>query len=74
LSNDDPIDTERPRETAAMCAGILDRRLGWRNIFSRRWFPREEQLPGVWWNCYRRRVKTAALGENQTEHRAACAF
>jgi hypothetical protein len=64
----------RPGETAAMRAGILDRPLSWREVFRNRMFPRERELPGVWWDYYWRRVKTAALGERQTENRAGFAF
>jgi len=63
-----------PGETAAMVAGVLTRRIGWREVLARRLFPRERSLPGRWWLYYWRRVKTAALGENQTENRARFAF
>jgi len=63
-----------PGETAAMRAGILTRRWSWRDLFCRRRFPRESELPGAWWDYYWRRVKTAALGEQQTENRARFAF
>jgi transposase-like protein len=63
-----PMRERRPGETAAMCAGILKAPLSWREVFSRRKFPRSEDLPGSWWLYYWREVKTAALGERQTRH------
>ncbi len=63
-----------PGVTAAMRAGILPRRLDWRDVFARRLFPRRSELPGCWWGYYWRRIKTAALENNQTENRAVFAF
>ena len=63
-----------PGETAAMAAGLLDRRWSWREVFGRRLFPRERELTKVWWGYYWRRVKTAALGTHQTENRAKFAY
>ena len=65
---------KEPGETAAMRAGILSRGWSWRDVFRCRLFPRERQLPGVWWDYYWRRVRTAALGDRQTENRARYAF
>lgn len=59
--------------TAAMEAGVLDRPLTWRAVFSRRRFPRRAELPGSWWSYYWRRVRTAAL-ERNTEHRRQFAY
>jgi hypothetical protein len=64
----------KPGQTAATQAGILTRRLRWSDIFARRLFPRERELPGSWWEYYWRRVKTVALGKTQTENRARYAF
>jgi hypothetical protein len=64
----------QPGETAAMRAGLVTRRLRWGEIFARRRFPRAAELPGCWWEYYWRRVKTAALGEHQTESVARFAF
>ena len=63
-----------PGQTAAIVAGMEKRRLSWRDVFARRRFPRSDELPGAWWEYYWRRVKTAALGEHQTENRARYAF
>ena len=63
-----------PGETAAMTAGVAKRRLRWAEVFARRQFPRERELPGPWWDYYWRRVKTLALGVRQTENRAVFAF
>ena len=63
-----------PGETAAMKAGMATRRLRWAEVFACRRFPREHELPGSWWNYYWRRVKTAALGDRQTENNARFAF
>jgi hypothetical protein len=63
-----------PGETAAMKAGMATRRLRWAEVFAHRRFPREHELPGSWWNYYWRRVKTAALGDRQTENDARFAF
>ncbi|MFH1834464.1 MAG: hypothetical protein ABH877_05515 [bacterium] len=60
---------KQPGETAAMRAGVLDRRLGWEEVFRRRLFPCRSLLPGVWWSYYWRRVRTLALGNRQSEHR-----
>jgi hypothetical protein len=43
-------------------------------VFARRRFPRERELPGSWWKYYWRQVKTAALGDRQTENNAHFAF
>jgi len=43
-------------------------------VFADRQFPRRELLPGPWWEYYWRRVRTAALGDAQTEHRLRYAF
>ena len=64
----------KPGPTAAMEAGILDRRWCWKDAFGWRSFPREEELPGSWWSYYWREVWTRALGENQTVHRLKYAF
>jgi hypothetical protein len=63
-----------PGETAAMKAGMATRPLRWAEVFACRRFPREQELPGSWWNNYWRRVKTAALGDRQTENNARFAF
>jgi hypothetical protein len=63
-----------PGETAAMKAGMATRRLRWAEVFACRRFPREHELPGSWWNYYWRQVKTAALGDRQTENNAHFAF
>jgi hypothetical protein len=63
-----------PGETAAMKAGMAKRRLQWADVFACRRFPREHELPGSWWNYYWRQVKTAALGDRQTENNAHFAF
>lgn len=63
-----------PGPTAAMEAGILMRRLRWRNVFRRRLFPRREGLPGPWWSYYWRQIRTAALGDRQTAHTLNYAF
>ncbi len=63
-----------PGETAAMKAGMATRPLTWAEVFACRRFPRERELPGSWWEYYWRRVKTAALGERQTENLARFAF
>ena len=60
--------------TAAMAAGILSKRLSWRQVLLRRQFPSRPLLPGTWWEVYWRRVKTAALGSAQTEHNPKYAF
>jgi hypothetical protein len=65
---------KRGEETAAMAAGVLERPLSWREVFRRRRFPRRHLLPGRWEHYYWRRVKTAALGARQTEHRLRYAF
>jgi hypothetical protein len=57
-----------------MAAGILDSPLTWTEVFSRRRFPRRRLLPGPWKEYYWRRVKTLALGAEQTEHRLQYAF
>ncbi len=63
-----------PGETAAMAAKILDRPLTWGEVFRSRMFPSRELLPGPWWSYYWRRIKTAALGSGQAEHRLKFAF
>jgi transposase-like protein len=63
-----------PGETAAMAAGLLDRPWSWTRVFRTRKFPRREDLPGLWWSYYWRRIKTAALGSGQSEHRLKYAF
>ncbi len=63
-----------PGETAAMSAEILDRPWSWREVFASRKFPRPDDLPRPWWSYYWRRIKTAALGPGQAEHRLKCAF
>jgi hypothetical protein len=63
-----------PGETAAMKAGITTHRLRWAEVFSRRRFPRQRELPGSWWSYYWRQVKTLALGDRQTENTARFAF
>ncbi len=63
-----------PGTTAAMAAGILDRPLHWSEVFWRRLFPRQQELPGPWWDYYWRKVKTVPLGVNQSENRALFAF
>jgi hypothetical protein len=63
-----------PGETAAMKAGMATRPLTWAEVFACRRFPRERELPGSWWDYYWRRVKTAALGDRQTENTARFAF
>jgi hypothetical protein len=63
-----------PGETAAMAAGLLDRPWSWTRVFRTRRFPRREDLPGLWWSYYWRRIKTAALGSGQSEHRLKYAF
>ncbi len=65
---------KKPGETAAMRAGILDRRLHWDDLFRERYFPRRHLLPGVWWKYYWRRVRTLALGDRQTTHDRRFAF
>ena len=64
----------KPGPTAAMEAGILDRRWSWKDAFAWRSFPRKKDLPGSWWSYYWREVRTRALGENQTVHRLKYAF
>jgi len=64
----------QPGETAAMAAGVVQRRWRWSEVFARRRFPRRAELPGSWWSYYWRRVKTAALGERQTENLLKFAF
>jgi hypothetical protein len=63
-----------PGETAAMKIGVATRPLRWADVFARRRFPRERELPGSWWEYYWRRVRTAALGDRQTENLARFAF
>jgi hypothetical protein len=63
-----------PEETPAMRAGILNRRMAWREMFRRRLFPGHLRMPASWKQYYWRRVKTAALGDRQTELRAKYAF
>jgi hypothetical protein len=69
-----PQRERKPGVTAAMVAGILTRTLSWGEVFGHRRFPRERELPGVWWEYYWRRIKTAVLGHRQTENRARFAF
>jgi hypothetical protein len=57
-----------------MVAGILTRPLSWGEVFGHRRFPRERELPGVWSEYYWRRIKTAVLGDRQTENCARFAF
>ena len=63
-----------PGETAAMAAGVCAQPWSWEKVFADRQFPRRELLPGPWWEYYWRRVRTAALGDAQTEHRLRYAF
>ncbi len=63
-----------PGVTAAIAAGLARHRWQWGEVFARRRFPRRSQLPGSWWDYYWRKVKTAALGDNQTENLARFAF
>lgn len=65
---------KKPGMTAAMHAGILDRRLEWRELFRERLFPRRPLLPGVWWTYYWRKIRTLALGEHQNTHDLRYAF
>lgn len=65
---------KKPGPTAAMEAGILMRRLRWRDVFRRRLFPRREGLPEPWWSYYWRQIRTAALGNRQTVHMLKYAF
>ena len=60
--------------TAAQEAGLADRPLRWAQVLRKRRFPRGHLLPGPWRDYYWRKVKTAALGENQTEHTLTYAF
>ena len=55
--------------TAAMQAGMAQRRLTWGEVFSRRLFVGHQELPVPWATYYWRKVKTAALGERQSAHR-----
>ena len=65
---------KKPGETAAMAAGVCPRPLRWLEVFSRRHFPRKERLVGPWSDYYWRKIKTAALGEQQTVHALKYAF
>ena len=60
--------------TAAQAANLADRPLSWAEVLKKRRFPRAHLLPGPWSDYYWRRVKTAVLGEKQTEHSLAYAF
>jgi len=66
----------QPKEvkTAAMEAGMAQRRLTWREVFGRRLFVTHQDLPRSWTDYYWRKVKTASLGERQTEHHLRYAF
>ena len=65
---------KQPGETAAMRAGILDRRIAWEEVFGHRLFPRRRLLPGAWESYYWRRVRTRALGDQQSGHHPRYAF
>jgi hypothetical protein len=65
---------KRRGETAAMAAGYARTPLGWEALLRERKFPRRSLLPGPWWDYYRHRVRTEALGDRQTEHRLKFAF
>ena len=51
-----------PVTTAAMEVGLTSRPLTWRDVFSKRLFPRHHDLSRTWRAYYWRRVKTAVLG------------
>jgi transposase-like protein len=53
------------RTTPAMRLGLLERPLGWAEIFARRLFPGRIRLPEGWMKIYRRRWITPAVGRNQ---------
>jgi hypothetical protein len=61
-------------ETAAMRAGFATAPLRWEDLLRRRKFPRRHLLAGPWWGYYWHQVRTAALGDGQTEHRLKFAF
>ncbi len=45
-----------PTFTAAMCAGVCARALTWRQVLSRRIFPRQVDLPPEWQDYCRREI------------------
>jgi hypothetical protein len=57
-----------------MEAGVLPQRVGWKEVFRRRLFPRPAALPDPWWSDDWRRVKTSVLGASQAEHVLRYAF
>jgi hypothetical protein len=63
-----------PRESAAMWLRLTDRLLRWREILRRRRFPAHGGLPPEWQAYYWRRVRTLALGAQQTTHACRHAF
>jgi len=63
-----------PTETAAMCAGVIDRILSWREILKRRLFPAGADLPLEWMRYYYRRMEATGSGWKQTEHCLRYAF
>jgi hypothetical protein len=64
----------KPGTTAAMRAGILSRRLSWKEAVVRRQFPVRGLLPRPWWSYYWRRVQTPIFGSHQTGHDREYAF
>lgn len=65
---------KRAEETAAMVAGVCSKPIRWEEVFDRRRFPRQEEMPEPWWSYYLRKVKTQALGDRQAEHALLYAF
>ena len=63
-----------PLRTAAMAAGVIDRRLSWRCVLRRRLFPAHSDLPRDWVAYYWRQLKTAIYDTHQTVHRCRYAF
>jgi hypothetical protein len=52
----------------------LNRMLSWRDVLRRRRFPKHADLPPMWEDYYWRRIKTPALGAQQTSHTLGYAF